>query len=174
MALRGADRVITLSAESSEVSARFVPADRVELVPNAIPSSSPTEKEDLVVFGGVVSHRKGIDVLQEAWSQVDAPGWRLVVAGPVRDTALVREGIPGLTMAGSLAHEELMALLDRSRIAVLPPATRRCRCSSWRRWRGATASWPPTWAASPRCWRTAAGSSSRRVTWRPSATPCSR
>ena len=52
----------------------FVPADRVVLIPNAIPSSSPTPKEPLVVFGGVVSHRKGIDVLQEAWSRIDAPG----------------------------------------------------------------------------------------------------
>ncbi|TFV64688.1 glycosyltransferase family 1 protein [Geodermatophilus sp. DF01-2] len=119
-ALRGADRVVTLSEESSEVSARFVPVERVVLIPNAIPSSSPTEKQDLVVFGGVVSHRKGIDVLQEAWSRIDAPGWELVVAGPVRDADLVREGVPGLTMAGSLAHEDLMALLDRSRIAVLP------------------------------------------------------
>lgn len=119
-ALRGADRVITLSAESSEVSARFVPADRVVLIPNAIPSSSPAEKQNLVVFGGVVSHRKGIDVLQQAWSAIDAPGWELVVAGPVQDEHLVREGIPGLTLAGSLAHQELMALLDRSRVAVLP------------------------------------------------------
>ncbi|WP_249523067.1 glycosyltransferase family 4 protein [Modestobacter marinus] len=119
-ALRGADRVISLSAESSEVAARFVPAERVVLIPNAIPSSAPAAKEDLVVFGGVVSHRKGIDVLQEAWSRIDAPGWELVVAGPVQDAALVRPDVPGLTMAGSLAHEELMALLDRSRIAVLP------------------------------------------------------
>jgi glycosyltransferase involved in cell wall biosynthesis len=119
-ALRGADRVITLSDESSEVSARFVPRDRVVLIPNAIPSSSPTSKRDLVVFGGVVSHRKGIDVLQDAWERIDAPGWELVVAGPIRDAHLVREGIPNMTFVGSLGHDELMTLLDRSRIAVLP------------------------------------------------------
>ena len=118
--LRGADRVMTLSDESSEVSARFVPPDRVELIPNAIPSGSAREKRNLVVFGGVVAHRKGIDVLQDAWERVDAPGWELVVAGPIRDAHLVREGIPGLTFAGPLGHEELMALLDRSRVAVLP------------------------------------------------------
>lgn len=119
-ALHAADRVITLSAESSEVSARFVPGERVELIPNAIPSGSPAEKVDLVVFGGVVAHRKGIDVLQDAWERIDAPGWQLVVAGPVLDAHLVREGIPGMTFAGSLAHDELMTLLDRSRVAVLP------------------------------------------------------
>ena len=119
-ALRGADRVISLSDESSAVSARFVPRDRVELIPNAIPSGSRAEKRNLVVFGGVVAHRKGIDVLQDAWEQIDAPGWELVVAGPIRDAHLVREGIPGMTFAGSLGHDELMALLDRSRVAVLP------------------------------------------------------
>lgn len=118
--LRGADRVITLSDESSDVSARFVPRNRVELIPNAIPSSSPTRKRDLAVFGGVVAHRKGIDVLQDAWERIDAPGWELVVAGPIRDAHLVREGITGMTFVGSLAHDELMALLDESRVAVLP------------------------------------------------------
>jgi glycosyltransferase involved in cell wall biosynthesis len=119
-ALRGTDRVITLSEESSEVSARFVPRERVVLIPNAIPSSRPTDKRDLVVFGGVVSHRKGIDVLQDAWERIDAPGWELVVAGPIQDARLVREGIPNMRLAGSLAHDELMALLDQSRVAVLP------------------------------------------------------
>jgi glycosyltransferase involved in cell wall biosynthesis len=119
-ALRGADRVITLSDESTEVSARFVPRERVVLIPNAIPSSRPTDKHDLVVFGGVVSHRKGIDVLQDAWERIDAPGWELVVAGPIADAQLVREGIPNMRFAGSLAHDELMTLLDRSRVAVLP------------------------------------------------------
>jgi glycosyltransferase involved in cell wall biosynthesis len=118
--LRGADRIITLSDEASEVSARFVPGDRVSLIPNAIPSSTPTAKRDLVVFGGVVSHRKGIDVLQDAWERIDAPGWELLVAGPIGDAHLVREGIPGMRFMGSLAHDELMSLLDQSRVAVLP------------------------------------------------------
>ena len=119
-ALSAADRVITLSDESSEVAARFVPAERVRLVPNAIPAGQDRPKRDLVVFGGVVSHRKGIDVLQDAWQAVRAPGWELVVAGPVQDADLVREGVPGMRLVGSLAHDELMELLAESRIAVLP------------------------------------------------------
>ena len=50
-------RVITLSDESSEISARHVGADRVSLVPNAIPDGVGEAKRPTVVFGGVVSHR---------------------------------------------------------------------------------------------------------------------
>lgn len=118
--LGGADRVITLSDETTAVVRRTVPEERVALIPNAIPGSRPTTKRNLVVFGGVVSHRKGIDVLQDAWERVDAPGWELVVAGPIEDEGLIRREIPGITFAGSLPHSELMALLDESRVAVLP------------------------------------------------------
>lgn len=118
--LRAADRVISLSDESSEVSARFVDAARVELVPNAIPPGTPSAEERLVVFGGVVTYRKGIDVLQEAWRRVRPDGWRLVVAGPVVDRELVDDDLPGAEFLGPLDHADLMRLLDRAAIAVLP------------------------------------------------------
>lgn len=121
--LRRADQVITLSAAASEIAERSVPAARVDLVPNAIAPGSaaaPGDKRDVVVFGGVVGHRKGIDVLQDAWSGVEADGWELVVAGPVREPHLVREGVPGMRVAGAMGHEDLMALLDSSKVAVLP------------------------------------------------------
>lgn len=118
--LRSADVVIALSEESRAVCAGLVPGDRVHLVPNAIPSGRPAAKQDRVVFGGAVSHRKGVDVLQEAWSRLDRGGWELVVAGPVPDESLLRRELPGLTFTGALPHAELMALLDGSRIAVLP------------------------------------------------------
>ncbi|WP_395244577.1 glycosyltransferase family 4 protein [Agromyces sp. MMS24-K17] len=119
-ALRASDRIVTLSEESSEVSARFVPEDRIELVPNAIPPGTPKPKERTVVFGGVVSHRKGIDVLQSAWEQAAPAGWRLLVAGPIRDAHLVRDDLPGVEFLGSLPHDRLMDLLDTASIAVLP------------------------------------------------------
>ncbi len=118
--LRAADRVVSLSEETTDVVARFVPRSRVSLVPNAIPPGDPGPKEDLVVFGGAVSQRKGVDVLLAAWERVAPAGWELVVAGPVRDPEVVREDVPGVRFAGALAHAELMALLDRSRVAVLP------------------------------------------------------
>ncbi|HEX5857929.1 MAG TPA: glycosyltransferase family 4 protein [Microbacterium sp.] len=115
-------RVISLSDESSEISARHVGADRVSLVPNAIPDGNGEAKQPTVVFGGVVSHRKGIDVLQEAWRDVteDFPGWTLAIAGPVRDAHLVDASLPRTRFLGSVGHDDLMALLEGAAVAVLP------------------------------------------------------
>ncbi|QIG38549.1 glycosyltransferase family 4 protein [Microbacterium sp. 4R-513] len=115
-------KVITLSEESSGISARHVGAERVELVPNAIPTGDGETKDRTVVFGGVVSHRKGIDVLQAAWREVsDAfPEWTLLVAGPLRDADLVDDALPRARFLGSLGHADLMELLEHASVAVLP------------------------------------------------------
>lgn len=120
--LRACTRVITLSDESSRISARHVPAERIQLVPNAVPEGTPRAKEKIVVFGGVVSHRKGIDVLQDAWREVSEanPEWELIVAGPVRDEHLVDRDLPRTRWLGSVSHGDLMELLERAEIAVLP------------------------------------------------------
>lgn len=119
--LGAATRAISLSEETTQICARHIGADRVDLVPNAIPIGNGVEKEKIVVFGGVVSHRKGIDVLQEAWRDADpAPDWRLLVAGPIRDAHLVDHQLSQTEFLGSVGHGELMALLDRAAVAVLP------------------------------------------------------
>jgi glycosyltransferase involved in cell wall biosynthesis len=120
--LQACAKVITLSEESSAVSERFVDAERVELVPNAIPAGRGGRKTRTAVFGGVVSHRKGIDVLQAAWRQAAEhhPDWTLVVAGPVRDGELVDAALPSTRWLGSVAHAELMELLEHASVAVLP------------------------------------------------------
>lgn len=120
--LRACVKVITLSEESSEISAGFVGADRVELVPNAIPAGRGDSKSTTVVFGGVVSHRKGIDILQSAWRQVtdEYPEWTLLIAGPVRETELVDPDLPRTRWLGSIAHAQLMELLEHASVAVLP------------------------------------------------------
>lgn len=119
--LAAADHVISLSDETSEICARHIGADRVSLVPNAIPEGEPVAKTPTVVFGGVVSHRKGIDVLQDAWRDAaPAAPWRLVVAGPLRDEHLVDRSIPRVEFVGSLGHDDLMTALDAASIAVLP------------------------------------------------------
>lgn len=120
--LRSCTRVITLSEESSRISARHVPAEIVELVPNAIPTGRSARKDRTVVFGGVVSHRKGIDVLQTAWRAVaaDHPDWTLLVAGPHRDAHLVDDALPQTRWLGSVDHAALMSLLESAAIAVLP------------------------------------------------------
>jgi glycosyltransferase involved in cell wall biosynthesis len=118
--LRAADVVLTLSAESRAAAAEFVPMERVVLVPNAVADGVRREIEPLIVFGGAVSKRKGVDVLVAAWQRLaqQHPLWKLVIAGPVLD----QPAIP-LTrgeFVGALSHEALMKLLERSSIAVLP------------------------------------------------------
>ena len=124
--LRAADLVLTLSEESSRVAGRFLPGGRVRLVPNAVEAGSPRTKERLVVFGGAVTRRKGVDVLLEAWRSLNRQnpghGWRLVIAGPIVDRDVVPEplDVAGVDLAGALPHDQLMDLLDRSAVAVLP------------------------------------------------------
>ena len=119
--LAAATHVITLSTETSAICAKHRGLERVDLVPNAIPAGNDVEKERLVVFGGVVSHRKGIDVLQEAWRDAaPSEGWTLKVAGPIRDGHLVDRELAHADFLGRVGHDDLLELLDRAAIAVLP------------------------------------------------------
>lgn len=120
--LKACAEVITLSEESSRISAQHVGEARVQLVPNAIPAGREAPKERTVVFGGVVSRRKGIDVLQDAWRAVsdDFPEWRLLIAGPIRDDHLVDTSLPRAEFLGSVGHDDLMTLLQSASVAVLP------------------------------------------------------
>ncbi|MCU1637207.1 MAG: hypothetical protein JWQ68_2446 [Cryobacterium sp.] len=122
--LRAADIVLTLSAQTSEIARQFVPGDAVVSLPNAVPSGTPRPKEKIVVFGGAISHRKGVDVLATAWQALrdqrpDDP-WTLVLAGPTIDSDVVPTGLDGAEFVGPLGHDALMALLERSSVAVLP------------------------------------------------------
>jgi len=88
---------------------------------NAVPDGSPQAKEPLVVFAGAVTRRKGVDVLLEGWRRrAEADGWTLHVAGPAVEHELLEALPDGAIALGSTAHSELMALLDRSAVAVLP------------------------------------------------------
>ncbi len=118
--LRAADVVLTLSAESRSAAAEFVPGERVVLVPNAVAHGVDRAGEPLIVFGGAVSTRKGVDVLVEAWQRLAAkhPLWKIVIAGPIADQPVVP--LTHGEFLGSVSHEALMTLLERSSIAVLP------------------------------------------------------
>lgn len=119
--LGAADRVVSLSDETSAVVQRTLPPHRVHLVPNAVTmGASAAQEEDLVVFGGAVGRRKGVDVLLRAWAQVDAPGWRLAVAGPVLEPDVVAGAGDDVQLLGAVPHEDLLHLLERSKVAVLP------------------------------------------------------
>ncbi|MEZ0491226.1 glycosyltransferase [Kineococcus sp. TBRC 1896] len=122
--LGAADHIVSLSQESSDVTRTLVPEARITLVPNAVAMGRGESKERLVVFGGAVGRRKGVDVLLEAWSGVDAAGWRLLVVGPVVDPDVVPGGdssrAGSVEFLGAVPHAELLELLERSSVAVLP------------------------------------------------------
>lgn len=119
--LRAATKVIVLSDATFDAVCRFVPKERVVRIPNAVPGGNPVAKEPLIVFGGSVSRRKGVDVLMRAWKSLQPVGaWQLQVAGPVADADVVDKALPGVVFSGALEHRALMSLLDRASIAVLP------------------------------------------------------
>lgn len=76
-----------------------------------------------VLFTGRLEHRKGIDVLLEAWPQVRAvwPGAHLHVVGPDRGNFAPRmAAMPGVTAHGFLPDGELAQLRAACRIQVIP------------------------------------------------------
>ncbi|WP_428312167.1 glycosyltransferase family 4 protein [Hydrocarboniphaga sp.] len=118
--LGAATRVLVLSAESEQVAQQFVPASRVRLIPNAVVTGIDRPKRQIIVFGGSVSHRKGVDVLVEAWRLVGKADWELVIAGPVKDVDVYDKELPHAIWLGAIPHQELMHWLDQAEIAVLP------------------------------------------------------
>lgn len=122
MVLRRAHGIHTLSDETARKASELAPSVEVIQIPNAVAEGRARTKEPLVVFGGSVNHRKGVDVLLEAWAQgFGESGWTLAIAGPVAEPSVVPEELPpNVQMLGGVEHTELMDLLERSRIAVLP------------------------------------------------------
>lgn len=119
--LSAADAIVTLSDETRDAVAELLPASRVEIVPNAVPAGTPMPKEKLVVFGGGVTRRKGVDVLLAAWQNLDPDeSWKLLIAGPPLEQDLLENLPHGVEVLGALPHDDLMQLLDRSKVAVLP------------------------------------------------------
>jgi len=123
LVLRRADEVILLS----EAHRAMLPADlrkRAVLVPNTVtitheePTAPPTTPQAL--FAGEVGRRKGVDVLLAAWPMVRSAvhGAELVIAGPPGDVIPVDQ--PGVRFVGALNNAEVRAMLQRSRVAVLP------------------------------------------------------
>ncbi|WP_144795955.1 glycosyltransferase family 4 protein [Microbacterium paludicola] len=120
--LRRADGIHALSNESADAAARLAPDAAVVVIPNAVEEGSEVRKRPIVVFAGAVSHRKGVDVLVQAWDAAFAEaGWKLVLAGPVLEDAVLPDEIPkGIEVVGALQHQELMRTLEESSVAVLP------------------------------------------------------
>lgn len=119
--LRRASRILVLSDESARAVSTLLPEATVVRLPNSVnvPERLPP-KENVVVFGGVVGHRKGVDLLLEAWRTINTEGWDLWLCGPA-DPAMNLKDIPaGVKLAGAISHDDLLSRLASSSIAVLP------------------------------------------------------
>lgn len=118
---------IAALSEASASAADLVVAGRVPvtIVRNGVdvPAQIPSPKQPLIVFGGELSERKGVDVLLAAWTELasEFPDWRLVLAGPA--SASVQAAVSqseSATYLGSLSHIDLLDYIRRSSVAVLP------------------------------------------------------
>jgi len=121
--LRRADAIIVLTSEAAATIHRVDPTldARVTQLANAVwIPPLPVTKAHEVVFAGEVGHRKGADLLIEAWTQIHVADWELVIAGPLTADGPVLDGVPGVRVLGAVPHEQVLTLLETSSIAVLP------------------------------------------------------
>jgi glycosyltransferase involved in cell wall biosynthesis len=122
--LRRTHLITCLEQESLELVRRSAPKTRSEIVANpvVVDVSAPTadETEELVLFAGEISRRKGADVLQRAWQLVAErrPSARCVMVGPVADFEPSR--IERLDVRTPVAPAELKTLLQSARVIALP------------------------------------------------------
>lgn len=119
--LSSANKIIVLSAATDAKVKALVPNASTCLIPNAVISGRVASKEKRILFGGAVSRRKGVDVLLQAWDKSGTgKGWILTVAGPQDEEFRNLELAPDVEMPGAVSHQNLMQMLERSQIAVLP------------------------------------------------------
>jgi glycosyltransferase involved in cell wall biosynthesis len=124
--LRRADVVCGLGPSAAAALARDVGgAGRFVVLPNAVEvpalPTAPAE-EEVVLFGGQLGRRKGVDVLLRAWPAVLAarPAARLLLAGPLLDLSEGDLEVEGVTWLGTLRRDEVAERLEGCRVAVLP------------------------------------------------------
>lgn len=130
-----ADRILTVSelARQTYVDAG-VPPEKVHALPLGAdlelfsPDGADRAGADLTfLFSGATIHRKGFDLLLEAFdrARADAPAVRLRLVGPRGDSAHLLdrrgpEGIAGIDVLGAMPQPALAAELRRADVLVLP------------------------------------------------------
>jgi len=116
--------VTCLARETLECVRSGVPSVRAELLPNPIavdPHFLPADETDeLVVFAGEISRRKGADVLHRAWELVARrrPSARCLMVGPIIDYAPSRA--ERLEVRAPVGAAEVKEILGRARVVALP------------------------------------------------------
>lgn len=85
-------------------------------------TSSAGTSAPYFLFLGEVSNWKGVDVLLEAYSKFrkDYSEYRLLLAGPVCNSALLDTDCPGATFLGEVDHDTALGLIEEAEALVLP------------------------------------------------------
>ncbi|HEY4573759.1 MAG TPA: glycosyltransferase family 4 protein, partial [Thermoanaerobaculia bacterium] len=126
-----ADHVLTVSELARETYLEAgVPPEKVHAVPLGAdlelfsPDGERKDGSFTFLFSGATIHRKGFDLLLEAFDRVRAahPAVRLRLAGPRGDAAhlLDRRGLEGIDVLGPMPQPALAAELRRADLLVLP------------------------------------------------------
>lgn len=122
--LRRAQLVTCLDHATRDVTRHSAPRVPCEIVPNPAfidISSLPADRTDeLVVFAGEISIRKGADVLYRGWQLVAQrrPQARCLMVGPIGD--FVPPSTERLEVLGSVESTEIKEILRRARVVALP------------------------------------------------------
>lgn len=127
--------VIAIDPGTERALSRHVPGARVARIPNCIDLDAlPTVQDKpqgaplTAVFVGWVVPTKGVTELVTAWSSLDAPDWRLVVAGPgdptyVAELRSMLARSDSVEFVGEVDHDEALRLIASADLFVLPSHT---------------------------------------------------
>jgi glycosyltransferase involved in cell wall biosynthesis len=123
--LRWCSAVIVLNASAMELAGRLAGERKVRILPNpgpvpvALPYQAP-QCPAAVLFVGLRSTRKGLDVLLAAWPEVirRVPNAELWIAGPGEDVELPPDD--SMVDLGVLTSDAVLETLSRAAVATLP------------------------------------------------------
>jgi alpha-maltose-1-phosphate synthase len=120
--------VVASSFSKRTLVAQGVSEDKILINPYGVdldlfhPPARPRERRPLrFLFLGLISARKGIPLLLEAWAKMNLQDAELWLVGPVseRERALIPD-LRGLKLLGKRAHQELPNLLRQCDVLVFP------------------------------------------------------
>lgn len=119
-----AENVLARAACLSETSPKtvFIPFPFTLEIPQITASRLARFSEPYYLFVGTVSRAKGVDILLKAFDAFRAKneGYRLLLAGPIRDVVLRAEAGSGTTFLDEVDHTTILALMKHARAVVLP------------------------------------------------------